>query len=100
MTSSGARSHAVRAARWEDFDLTQRIWTIAPEMQNTGGRTGESYLVPLSKGHLEVLNRIKNANEAACRENIPWPFPAATASCEGTHPIPATWTGRPGLQRR
>jgi integrase len=80
---TGARSHAARAARWEDFDLTRKIWAIAPEMQKTGELTGESHLVPLSKGVLEVLKCIKKANEAGLQgNNSPWLFPAATASCD------------------
>jgi integrase len=79
---TGARSHEARAARWEDFDLARKVWSIPAEMQKTGDLTGEPHVVPLTKGALEALRRIKIANEAAPQAESPWLFPAPTTSCE------------------
>ena len=79
---TGARSHEARAARWEDFDEARKVWTIPIEMQKTGDLTGEPHVVPLTKGVLEVLKRMRNANTAARQAGSAWLFPAPTANCD------------------
>jgi integrase len=79
---TGTRSHEARAARWEDFDLTRGIWTIPTEMQKAGGLAGEPHVVPLAKGALAALKRLKSANQAGPPAESGWLFPAATTSCE------------------
>ena len=49
---TGARKREVLDARWEDFDLTKRIWTIR------FNKTGKPRHVPLSDGVLAVLQQI------------------------------------------
>lgn len=48
---TACRSGEVRGARWEEFDLERRVWTIPAERT----KTGREHRVPLSGRALEVL---------------------------------------------
>jgi integrase len=56
------RSGELRLARWEEFDLEQRLWTI-PGQRMKGRREDAArrpdHLVPLSKQAFEVLSMLK-----------------------------------------
>lgn len=47
------RSGEVRGARWEEFDLENRLWTIPGHRMKAGRR----HRVPLSDAALEIINR-------------------------------------------
>jgi integrase len=46
-----ARSGEIRNARWNEFDLTKRLWTIPPERM----KAGREHVVPLSPEAMRVL---------------------------------------------
>ncbi len=52
---TAARSGEVRCAKWEEFDLPSKIWTI-PAARMKGGRT---HRVPLTDRALEILEVIR-----------------------------------------
>lgn len=50
-----ARSGEVRGARWSEFDLDRRIWTIPPERM----KRGLEHKVPLSDAALAILSKME-----------------------------------------
>ena len=58
---TACRSGEVRRARWSEFDLKSKIWTI-PEERTKSGR---EHRVPLSSGTLKVLDLGEGAWELA-----------------------------------
>jgi integrase len=73
---TGARVGEVRAAKWEDFDLTQGVWTKpgATTKQQTTHRA------PLSAAALQLVKRLRDEAEKAARkgkQDVPeYIFPA------------------------
>ena len=59
--------------RWSDLDFARALWTIPPEASKTGEITGESHLVPLSVGALQIVSR-RRARKVAPLS--PYVFPA------------------------
>jgi integrase len=68
---AGTRSGETRSARWREFDFEQKLWTIPSEK----AKNGESHPVPLSRGAIVVLARIRAMQEDASSD---WLFPAPT----------------------
>lgn len=57
---TGTRTHSLIGARWNEFDIKSKLWTIPPEHMK--GKTGvEKYplLVPLSRQALAVLAALR-----------------------------------------
>ena len=52
---TACRSGEVRRARWPEFDLKSKIWTISEERT----KSGREHRVPLSSGALKVLEQAK-----------------------------------------
>ncbi len=55
---TAARSQEVREARWEEFDLSGRIWSIAPTDPSTGKsrmKAGRHHRVPLAPRAIEIV---------------------------------------------
>ena len=50
---TATRSGEVRGARWGEFDLARRIWTVPAERM----KAGTAHVVPLSDAALDVLRR-------------------------------------------
>ncbi len=50
------RSGELRGARWEEFDLEDKVWRISADRM----KMGNEHLVPLSKQALEVLQSLKS----------------------------------------
>ncbi len=56
---TASRTSEVRAARWEEFDLKQKIWVVPA----TRIKTGKEHRVPLSPAALAILKELhKNRN--------------------------------------
>ncbi len=51
-SSTGQRKSEVSDARWREFDLDRKIWTVPAERF----KSGQSHIVPLSDNALAVLN--------------------------------------------
>jgi integrase len=49
---TGARKHEVLEARWENFDLAQRLWRIPMS------KSGKARFVPISDGVIELLKSV------------------------------------------
>ena len=60
---TGARKREVLDAKWEDFDLTRRIWRIPMS------KSGKARRVPLSDGALNILSTMPR--DMSCK----WTFP-------------------------
>jgi integrase len=58
--------------KWGDLDFERALWTIPPEASKTGEITGESHLVPLSAGALQIVSR-RHARKVA--QLSPYVFP-------------------------
>lgn len=55
---TAARTGEVMAARWSEFDLEKKLWTIPPERM----KAGKEHRVPLSKAALSVLKAVQEAD--------------------------------------
>ncbi|MCO7556590.1 tyrosine-type recombinase/integrase [Metapseudomonas otitidis] len=62
---TGARSHMVRFARWEEFDLIANIWSLPDERM----KTRVAFTIPLAKSVTSLLNTIPRVG------NSPFLFP-------------------------
>jgi integrase len=51
---TGQRLTEVGAMRWEEFDLENKMWTLAPERTKNGNR----HQVPLSDAAFEIINAV------------------------------------------
>jgi integrase len=58
---TGQRKREVGAARWEEFDLTKKIWTVPAER----AKNGTANEVPLSALAIEILDTIRPRGGAA-----------------------------------
>jgi len=68
---TGARKREVLDARWEDFDLTRRMWRIPMS------KSGKARFVPLSDGALAVLSavpRLVNSEYVFANPNTKLPY--------------------------
>ena len=52
---TGVRTLELRAARWEEFDLTGALWSVDPERM----KKRRPHLVPLSKQAVAVLHEVR-----------------------------------------
>lgn len=50
---TGTRSQEVRLARWDEFDIEKRLWTIPADHM----KRGKAHIVPLSDAALAVLSK-------------------------------------------
>jgi integrase len=58
---SGTRTHSLTGARWDEFDLKSKLWTVPPVEGRVKGKTGTPrfpHLVPLSEQACEVLSQL------------------------------------------
>jgi integrase len=69
---TATRSHEARGARWEEFDLERRLWTVPAERRKMRKRKAAPLLLPLSRGALRALERMPRMGA--------YVFPAGTAS--------------------
>lgn len=67
---TGVRSQEVRLAKWDEFDLDQRLWTIPAEHM----KRSRAHMVPLSEAALAVLTKA----EAMQMEGAEVVFPGMT----------------------
>lgn len=67
---TGVRSQEVRLAKWDEFDLDQRLWTIPAEHM----KRSRAHIVPLSEAAMAVLVRA----EAMRLEGAEVAFPGMT----------------------
>ncbi|HFO1288553.1 TPA: integrase, partial [Pseudomonas aeruginosa] len=51
---TGARSHMVRFARWEEFDLTANTWSLSDERM----KTRVAFIIPLAEDVTALLKGI------------------------------------------
>jgi integrase len=58
-TLTAARSGEVLGARWEEFDLDRRVWTIPPVRM----KAGREHRVPLSRRALEIVKLMSEARD-------------------------------------
>jgi integrase len=56
---TAARSAEVLGARWEEFDLDRRVWTLPANRM----KAGREHRVPLSAGALKILNAMHDKRE-------------------------------------
>jgi integrase len=70
---TATRSEETRAMKWSNLDFERALWTIPPEASKTGEIKGESHLVPLSAGALQIVSR-RRARKVAPLS--PYVFPA------------------------
>ena len=56
MILTAARTGEVRGARWQEIDLTTKVWTIPADRM----KAGKEHRVPICKRALEILNSIKS----------------------------------------
>jgi integrase len=69
---TATRSHEARGARWDEFDLERRLWTVPGERRKMRKRKAAPLLLPLSRGALQALERIPRTGA--------YLFPARTAT--------------------
>jgi integrase len=62
------RTNEMIAAKWSEFDLKDRMWTIPAERM----KMGSPHLVPLSKQIMELLHELQELNVT----NSEWVFPS------------------------
>jgi len=69
MTLSFVRTSELIGARWQEFDLASKTWTIPPEREGRKGAAGKRrpHIVPLSPQALEVLETLRLARGGAER---------------------------------
>jgi integrase len=53
---TGARKNEVAGARWREFDLDKRVWTVPPERF----KSNASHLIPLSAQAVSILESLPN----------------------------------------
>ncbi|MFN3991156.1 MAG: tyrosine-type recombinase/integrase [Erythrobacter sp.] len=69
---TGTRSQEVRLARWDEFDIEKRLWTIPADHM----KRGKAHIVPLSDAALAVLSKA-NALKLIDTDVV---FPGATGN--------------------
>lgn len=76
---TATRSGEIRGARWDEFDLTEGIWTIPAERM----KAKKEHRIPLSLPALNLLNRQKqNAQDQRKTAAVsPFVFPSLNRSC-------------------
>jgi len=82
---TATRSEETRAMRWSHLDFERALWTIPPELAKTGEIKQEAHTVPLSKGALAILRRIRERQKTTPVRDLGsahFVFPAATGPCE------------------
>lgn len=57
---TGARSHMVRFARWEEFDLVERVWRLDESRM----KTRQAFAIPLSEEVLRLLEAIPRISDS------------------------------------
>lgn len=69
MTLSFVRTSELIGARWQEFDLASKTWTIPPEREGRKGAAGKRrpHIVPLAPQALEVLETLRLARGGADR---------------------------------
>lgn len=71
---SGCRTNEVRAARWSEIDLAERIWTVPPDRVKTSKKNGRRpHLVPLCGAAVALLERMALARRE--EDEDPFVFP-------------------------
>jgi integrase len=66
---TAARTSEVIAARWEEFDLEKKLWTVPAERM----KAGKEHTVPLSKRALEIIKDLEQIKAG------PYVFPGGKA---------------------
>ncbi|WP_350581573.1 tyrosine-type recombinase/integrase [Pseudomonas sp. HY2-MNA-CIBAN-0224] len=62
LTLIAVRPSELREARWEEFDLNKKLWTIPVERK--GRKKGLEHLVPLSRQAVEILEELHSLTGA------------------------------------
>ena len=62
LTLIAVRPSELREARWEEFDLDKKLWTIPVERK--GRKKGLEHLVPLSRQAVEILEELRTVTGA------------------------------------
>jgi len=57
--STGQRVEETLNARWADFDLTEKLWSIPWATRKTRHKVKTDHIVPLTDFHLNLLKKIK-----------------------------------------
>jgi integrase len=70
------RSNEARGARWSEFDFERNMWTIPPDRS----KDRRPHMVPLSKGALRVLERLRTENKVVDIRSAAFLFPAPTSA--------------------
>lgn len=65
LIATGARSHMVRYATWDEFDLKEKLWSLPASRM----KMREAFLIPLAPEVIELLKMIPREN------NNPYLFP-------------------------
>ena len=60
---TAARSGEVRGATWDEFNLTEKRWTIPA----TRMKSGKEHLIPLSAPAVAVIERMQEQQLVLCR---------------------------------
>lgn len=61
LLATGQRVEEVLHARWDEFDLAEKLWVIPSERRKTRGTISEPHIIPLTGLHLSLLQAIKDA---------------------------------------
>ena len=85
---TAVRSGEARGARWAEFDLEAKIWTVPPERM----KRGLPHRVPLSDEALAVLERVKGLDEV-------YVFPSAHRGPKGEAKPQSVMVFKPLLHR-
>src|SRR3990172_2348656 len=59
LVHTAVRTGELRAAKWTEFDLEERQWTIPAERMKTRRKNPHPHVVPLSKQVIALLNELK-----------------------------------------
>ncbi len=73
---AAARAGEVRFARWDEFDMDDRVWTVPGERM----KAGTVHRVPLSDGAIEVLQRVRRLGDG----DLVFPMPSGEPMNPGT----------------
>lgn len=57
--ATGQRVEEVLGARWDEFDLAEKLWSIPGERRKMRRKNREPHIVPLADLHLQLLKEIR-----------------------------------------
>jgi integrase len=70
LISTGQRVEEVLQANWNEFDLSEKLWTIPAQRRKNRNEATEPHIVPLADFHIDLLKEVREATD-----HPDWLFP-------------------------